>query len=720
MKKDTANRSWADSGEKAGVVSRRDFLKTVGGGIAILFFAGTLPAQQAERRAIGQQLPTDFNAFLRIGADGRVSCFTGKIEMGQGVVTSLSQMLADELDVPHSRVDMVMGDTDLCPWDMGTFGSMSTRFFGPPLREAAAEARSVLLALASESLKVPQSRLTVKDGVVSDKMNSAKKISYQELTKGKYIERHLGRKPKLKEVAELKVMGKGVNRKDGMLKVTGEARYAADMRLPGMLYAKVLRPPAHGAKLKRFDASALKDVPDVRIVEDRDLVAVLHPEPDAAEKCLSLIKAEFDIPDSTLDNTTIHKHLLEAAPKEGEVVSSGGDLERGEGLAVQIFDETYQDYYVAHATIETHAALARIERDRITIWASTQTPFRGKEEIARVLGVPPDRVRIIAPFVGGGFGGKSFNLQAVEAARLAKLTGRPVQVMWSRKEAFFNDTFRPASIIKIKSGLDRDGRIIFWRYDVYYAGPRGAEQLYAVPHHKETSYVHYTGTPGTHPFATGAWRAPGNNSNSFARESQIDTMAANLNMDPLEFRIKNLTDARMINTLKAAAAQFGYKPAKAPSGRGYGVACAADAGACVAVMAEVDVNRATGKVSVKRIVCAQDMGFVVNPEGARLQIEGGLTMGLGYALSEEVNFKGGRILHDNFDTYDIPRFSWLPRIETILVDNPTHPAEGGGEPPITCVGAVIANAIFDAAGARLHQMPMTPARVKEAMGSIKK
>ncbi len=716
MKKGKAESSESDNIVKSSSFNRRDFLKTVGGGIIIFFFAGILPAQERSGpRPAGQALPTDFNAFLRVGADGRVTCFTGKIEMGQGIVTSLAQMLADELDVSVDRVDMIMGDTDLCPWDMGTFGSMSTRFFGPPLRQAASEARSILLALAAEHLKVSQSRLILKDGVVSDKANSREKVTYAELTKGKYIEKHLSVKPPVKQFSEFKVMGKSHLREDSVQKVSGEARYTGDIRLPGMLYAKILRLPAHGAKLKSVDTSALRSDGEIRVVEEKDFVAILHPYPDVAEEALSRVKAEFEIPGSDLDNKTIHKHLLDVAPKEGEVVSEGGNLKEGESLAVTTFSETYFDHYVAHAAIETHTATAKIESDKVTVWASTQTPFAAKESIARELGIPVQKIRVITPFVGGGFGGKSFNLQAVEAARLAKVTGRPVQVMWSRKEEFFNDTFRPASIIKIRSGLNEGGKIIFWQYDGYYAGPRGVEQFYAIPHHKETSYVHYTGMAGAHPFSTGAWRAPGNNSNTFARESHIDIMATKLKMDPLEFRMKNLTDKRMLNTLKAAAAQFGWKPVAAPSGRGYGVACGVDAGACVATMAEVEVNRGTGKVTVKRIVCAQDMGFVINPEGARIQMEGSLMMGLGYALVEQVNFKGGQILDDNFDTYEIPHFSWLPKIETIFVENPTYPPQGGGEPAITGVGAVIANAIYDAIGTRLYQMPMTPARVKEAL-----
>lgn len=698
-------------------LNRRDFLKVVGGGVIIFFSAGVLPAQEGSRPFPGSQsLPTDFNAFLRIGADGRVSCFTGKIEMGQGIVTSLAQMLADELDVSVKDIDMVMGDTDQCPWDMGTWGSLSTRVFGPALRQAGAEARSVLLALASGRLKVPADRLIVKDGVVTALQDKTKQVTYAQLCEGKSIQKHLQTKPRQKQPTEFKLMGTSLTRLDGVQKVTGEARFTGDIRLPGMLYAKILRPPAHGAALKRVDVSALKGNKEILVVQDKDLVAVLHPLPDVAEKALSLIKAEFEVPPNTIDNSTIFSHLLKTAPKEGQVFGEGGNLKEGEALAATTFEHTYFDHYVAHSAMETHTALANMEGDKLTLWASTQNPFGLKEEMARTLDLPSQKVRVITPFVGGGFGGKTFNQQAVEAGRLARLTGKPVQVMWSRKEEFFYDTFRPAAIITIRSGVTDAGRVSFWKYDTYYAGTRGAEQLYTVAHHKETAYGGWmTPNAGGQLFRTGAWRAPGNSTNTFARESQVDIMAAKIGADPLEFRLKNLTDKRMQATLKAAADLFGWKKGASPSRRGQGLACGIDAGACVATMAEVEVDRASGKVRVRRLTCAQDMGLVINPEGARLQMEGALTMGLGYALSEQVEFKGKQVLTQNFDTYEIPRFSTLPKIETVLVENRDLPPQGGGEPAITCVGASIANAIFDATGARLFQMAMTPGRVKEAL-----
>ena len=693
-------------------LSRRDFLKTVGGGIIIFFVVADPSVLEARRR--GRSLPDDFNAFLRIGADGRVTCFTGKIEMGQGIITSLAQMLADELDVALEWVNMIMGDTDLCPWDMGTWGSMSTRFFGPPLRAAGAEARKILIDLAAERLKVPAERLSVEDGIVFDKNQKDKRVSYADLAKGAKIARHATQKVPVKNPSEFKVMGTDALRRDAVEKVTGKAKYSGDIRLPGMLYASILRPPAHGATLKSADTSPAEQIEGVSVVRDGDLIAVLHKNPDEARDALSRVKAEFDVPEATVDDKTIFEHLL-ASAGGGNVVAEGGDLQAGQEQAETVVEQTYYDGYVSHAPIETHTALARVEGDKATVWASTQSPFGIKDQIARALGFDADNVRVITPFVGGGFGGKAPGQQAIEAARLAKLAGKPVQVMWTREEEFFYDTFRPAAVVKIKSGVAQDGRLALWDYSVYYAGSRGAQQFYNIPHHRTTSIG---GGTNPHPFATGAWRAPANNTNTFARESQIDIMAAKAKIDPVEFRLKNLSDKRMIRVLKAAAEKFGWKASPAPSGRGLGVACGIDSGTYVALIAEVDVDQRTGRVRVKRVFCAQDMGLAINPEGAKIQIEGCVTMGLGYCLTEDVRFKGGRVLERNFDTYEIPRFSSVPEIETHILDLKDEPAQGGGEPAIICMGGVIANAIFDAAGIRVFQLPMSAQRVRAALAGL--
>jgi len=721
MKKDVHPDIVVDKAGAASSLSRREFLKVVGGGIFIFVTYGEELAfeEPARSQAARPSLPTDFNAFLRIGEDGRVTCFTGKIEQGQGVITALPQMLAEELEVPLSSVDIVLGDTDLCPWDAGTFGSQTIRSFGPALRGAAAEAREVLKELAAEKLNVPIDRLQAKDGAIFDKTRPQTRATYAELAQGKKIERHLTQKPALKTPAELKVMGQPQPRRDALKKVTGEAHYAGDLRLPGMLYAKILRPPAHGAKLKDLDTSAAEKISGARVIRDGDLIAVLHEFPDEAERAMTLIKAQYDLPDATLDDKNIFDHLIKAAP-EGRTVAQGGNLEEGAKLAAVSFDETYLNSYVAHATIETHTALVSVEGDKATAWASSQAPFGVRDEVAQAAGVSAQNVHVISPFIGGGFGGKTRNTQAGQAARLSKTTGKPVQVAWSRADEFFNDTFRPAAVLKIKSGISNSGQIVFWDYEVLFAGERSSQQFYNIPHHRTVVRGEWGGgrgggAPSAHPFSVGAWRAPASNSNTFARESQIDIMAAKAGMDPVEFRLMNLNNARMQRIIKAAAEKFGWTPAKAPSGRGWGVASADYQGTYLTTMAEVAVDKATGAVQVKRVVCAQDMGIAVNPAGATLQIEGCITMGLGYALTEEVHFKGREVKDLNFDTYQLPRFSWLPKIEAVLLDSPEVAISGGGEPPIITMGAVVANAIFDATGARLYQLPMTPERVKAAL-----
>jgi isoquinoline 1-oxidoreductase len=694
-------------------MDRRDFLKSAGTGIFILFTVKDASFFTQEKQIRMQQgYPSDFNAYLKIDEEGRVFCYTGKIEMGQGVITSLAQMLADELDVSIDSVEMVMGDTDLCPYDRGTFGSLTTRFFGPALRQAGAEGRSVLLGLASEQLKVPLKSLIVENGIIYEKKNRSNKVSYAELAKGKKIERKAEGQVEIKKSSQFKVMGKSLTRRDAGLKVTGKAKYAGDTQLPGMLYAKILRPPAHGAKLISADTSGAEKIKDIRVVKDDDLIAVLHKYPDIAEEALSKVKANFDKSPSTLNDKNIFEHLLKSAP-EGEVTASGGDLSKGEKGSDKIIEKTYYDGYKAHAPIEPHTATVNIEGDKITVWASTQTPFPAKEEVAKALDIPSKNVHVIQTFVGGGFGGKTRNLQIVEAARLAKLTGKPVQVAWTREEEFFFDSFRPAAVVKIKSGITSKGKLNYWDYHVYFAGERGAAQFYNIPNH--STGIHGSGWSGTaHPFATGAWRAPGNNTNTFARESQISIMANAAGMDQLEFRLQNLTDRKMKRVLQSAADKFGWPHSKSKD-KGVGIACGIDAGTSVATIAEVEVDRKTGKVKVNRVVCAQDMGLVINPEGAAIQMEGCITMGLGYALREDIHFKNGEILDTNFDSYEIPRFSWLPKIETLIIDDKESPAQGGGEPAIITMGAVIANAISDAVGARVYQLPMIPERVLDAI-----
>jgi isoquinoline 1-oxidoreductase len=688
----------------------------MGGGIVVLVNSGPLRvyAQGADRF-----YPEDFNAYLVIGHNGRVTVFSGKIEMGQGVLTSQAQLVAEELSVALASIDMVLGDTDRCPVDMGTFGSLTTRMFGPVLRAAAAQARAELMALAAQKLRVASERLLANDGIVSVAGEPHRSVSYGELSRGAKIARTLESKAILRSASEFQVMGSSPKRLDALEKVTGAAKYAADIRVPGMLYARVLRPSSHGAKLLHLDTSGVEHRTGITLVNRDGLVAVLHEDPEAADEALARIKAGWQATDPPVDSENIYDHLVsQAAPLK--TLAERGDVVAARASAPRVFASTYQKGYVAHVALEPHAAVADVKGGRATIWASTQTPFPTRDRVAKALGLDPKYVRVITPFLGGGFGGKSADLQAVEASRLAQLTGKPVQVAWSRAEEFFNDTFDPASVVKLVSGMQPDGKITFWDYAVYCAGDRGAVSCYDMPNARFRSSGGFShgadaAAASIHPFAVGPWRGPGANMNAFATESQIDMMAAAAGEDPLAFRLRNVSDPRMRRVLQAAADAFGWRPATAPSRRGFGLACNIDAGTYVATMAEVKVDSATGRVEVVRVTCAQDMGIVVNPDGARTQIEGAITMGLGYTLTEELRFRGGEILDRNFGTYDIPHFSWVPRIESVLVKNDDLAPQGGGEPPITTTGAVIANAIFDATGARLFRLPMTAHRVHEAI-----
>jgi nicotinate dehydrogenase subunit B len=697
-------------------LKRRDFLRVIGGGIVVFCVLGDSSILMSQRQR--RSYPTDFNAYLRIGEDGNVTCFVGKIEMGQGIKTSLAQTAAEELNVSFNTITMVLGDTELCPWDMGTFGSMTTRFFGPVFKAMAAEARTVLVELASERLNISKNKLSIEDGVVFERGNKTNNVSYGQLAKGKKIAKKLSDKAVEKAISEFTVIGKPTSRTDAYEKSTGKALYAGDIQYPGMLYAKILRPPTLRARLKSVDTSEAEKIDGVIVVNKDDIIALLHTDPEAAESALELVKAEFDIPDDPVDEESIFDHLLKF-DLEAEAVDKRGSLKTGEKKSAETFESTFTGGYVAHACMETHTATANFENGKLEIWISSQTPFGDREQIARDMNMKPENVRVRVPYVGGGFGGKSRGLQGGEAAKLARITGKPVQVFWSREEEFFYDNFRPASIVKIKSGIDKKGKISLWDYNVYYAGGRGSDQFYDVPHNLISIYARWgDGPEGAHIFRTGAWRAPGGNTNTFARESQIDIMAAKAGKDPLDFRLMNTTDKKAIGVLKAVADRFGWRPSPGPSGRGYGMACGIDAGTYVAAIAGISIDERRGTIKVDRVVCAQDMGLVINPSGAILQMEGCITMGLGYSLSEEMHFSGGEQYDTNFDTYELPRFSWVPEIETILIDSEDDIPHGGGEPAIVLMSAIIGNALFDATGVRLFRHPFTPDRVKQAIAEV--
>lgn len=695
-------------------MKRRSFLQGVGAGALTLFFtspAGSAPIVPTRPGAY----PEDFNAFLKISADGRVGCFVGKTEIGQGAMTVLAMLVAEELELDPAQVDMLLGDTDLCPWDLPTGGSLTMWQTAPVLRGAAAEARAVLLGMAAKALDAPVADLAMKGGAIWVKSASQRRTTFGELVKGQKMERHLG-KVKPKPLSDCTLLGRSVPRKDALAKVTGAAKYAGDLRMPGTLHACVLRPPAHGLALASADTAAAEKIPGVRIVRDGPFLAVLHPQPDTARKALARVKGTFEGTEPDVDDARIYQYLVDKAAPGQRVVSARGDLAAGEKRAATVVEAEYRNAYESHATLEPHACVAKWEDGRMTLWASTQSPFVLRDEVAGALKLEKDKVRVIAQYVGGGFGGKLVGPCAVEAARIARQSPSvPIQVSWNREEDLFLDGYRPAAVVKLRSGLDAArGAITFW--DSIVAGVSQGEAEF--PYEMQATRYQAPTVPGLHPLKVGAWRAPNAHSNAFARESQMDALAAKAGIDPVTLRRRLLNDARMLRLLDLAVATFGWEPAPGPTGRGIGLACGAWRQGFVVAIAQVAVDKATGKVKPERFLEAVDVGMVVNPDGARQQVEGAITMCIGQALSEEIRFKGGRILDKNFDTYLLPRFSAIPRIQVVFPDNADVPTQGIGEPPVVPVAAALANAVFDATGARVTQVPFTPERVLEALKRV--
>jgi nicotinate dehydrogenase subunit B len=698
---------------KVSSIPRRDFIKKLGGGI-FFFFIPWPAINLAQGQQARRTLTKDYNAFLQISGDGMVNCFTGKIEMGQGIITSLPQMMADELNVPLEKVKIIMGDTDLCPYDAGTWGSQTTQAFGPAMRAAAAEARGVLVDMASAKLGVPASQLEVREGMIVDIKNPKKQISYGQLAQGKKLEKYLDVKPSVEDITKFTYVGKSYTHSDAVQKVTGAAKFTGDMKLPGMVYARILRPPSLGAKMTSVDWSPAEKIPGTTVVHEDNLIAVLNADRDLADQAIVQVKAEYSFNEMPVNEKTIHDWFLNSRKSEN-VIRTKGDLETGARESEKTFESEFRFPYLAHAPIETHTALAEWKDDKMTVWAATQSPFGLQDALSRELNLPLEKVRVITPFVGGGFGGKSMYTQGVEAAKIARLSGKPVMVLWTREEEFLYDNFHAAAVVRVRSGMDKAGMLKLWDYNIYMAGTRGSETLYDVQNEKAVNYGVSREGPELHPFATGPWRAPNAQDNTFAREVQIDIMASAAGIDPVDFRLKNLTDEKMIGCLKAVTELFGYKPGKSPSGRGIGVAVGTDAGTWVAEIAEVKVDKSTGKVDVLRLACAQDMGLCINPQGATIQMEGCMMMALGYSLSEELVFEGGKITNDGFDSYQIPKFSMIPKLQTVILDRKDQHPRGGGEPAIVAIGAAIANAVYDATGARLYSFPMTPERVLDAI-----
>lgn len=649
-------------------------------------------------------------AWLHVGAGGMVTAFTGKVDVGQDNATALAMLVAEELRVPLAAVRMVMGDTDVCPFDIGTFGSRSMPDAGQDLLAAAATARQELTAMAATAWEVDPGKLSAGDGSVKDN-STGRTVTYAELLRGVRRTVTAAGDAPLTDRRAWRTAGTPTPKPSAAAAVRGARRFTSDLSLPGMLHGKVLRPPAYGATLRAAGLSAARRLPGVIAVHEGSFVAVAAPDPVTAAHALGLIDAQWDRTAQPTEQGLwqhLRRNPRDAQGWGGPFRHETGDVTAALAAAEVRLAATYTTAYIAHVPLEPRAAVAEWSGGRVTVWTGTQRPFGVRAELAEALGVDEASVRVVVPPTGSGFGGKHAGPVAAEAAQLARAAGRPVKVQWSREEEFSCGYFRPAAVVDVTSAARaRAGlaghEITAWEFINVNAGAAGIAMPYEVAS-KRISFQ-----PAHSPLPQGSYRALAATANNFARESHMDEVAYEVGEDPLEFRLRQLSDERLAAVLRAVAERAGWdNRAFGQRGRhGLGIACGMEKDGRVATCAEVSVA-ANGRLAIHGIITAYDCGTVVNPDNVVNQIEGATVLALGGALFEAVHFGDGVVLNASMSDYRVPRFSDVPPIEVILLDRRDIAPEGAGETPLIAVAPALANAIFAATGQRLRSLPLLP------------
>jgi isoquinoline 1-oxidoreductase len=676
-------------------MNRRQFFRYLGGGIAITFVAGHAWSDDGTDVATADD--NSIHAWIHVGENNKVTVYTGKVEVGQNIRTSLAQIVSEELTVPFESIEMVMGDTALTPYDRGTFGSRSIPQMGPQLRKAAASARELLRKMAAKKLNVDVGQLKIADGKVRD-TKGGKSLTFSDITRGEKLIQPIDESAPVTPPDKWKICGTAVPKANAVQFVTGKHRYSSDMKVPDMMYGKVLRPPSFGAQLTSVDLSRARAIQGVVAVHDGNFVGVCAPDPVTAERALTVVKAEWEEKPQP-SHAEIFDYLVKnaKAPRGDE---SGGDISGGLARAAVKTEKTYHVDYIAHAPLEPRAALAQWDGDKVTVWTGTQRPFGVQEELSDAFRIPKENVRVIMPDTGSGYGGKHTGDAALEAARLAREARRPVKVVWTREEEFTWAYFRPAGVIQVRAGADASGKLTAWEFHNYNSGGSAIETQYEVAQKRIQFH------PVDSPLRQGSYRGLAGTANIFARESAMDDLARDLKMDPLEFRMKNLSNERLRNVLNACAEAYGWSKRGKAKGQGHGIGCGIEKGGYVATMAEVFVSPDNGKIIVKRAVTAFECGAIINPVHLENQVLGCVVQGLGGALFEWIDFKDGKILNPMFSRYRVPRFDDMPELEVVLVDRKDLPSAGAGEAPIYGIAPAIRNAIADAGGERLYGLPL--------------
>jgi isoquinoline 1-oxidoreductase len=681
-------------------LDRRDFLRFFGGGLLVCLTHSPVVAQESGRVFDGHPMPRDIAAWLHIDAASQVRVFTGKVEVGQNIRTSLAQSVAEELHIPFGSITMVMGDTALTPYDMGTFGSRSTPTMGPQLRTMAVAARQALIETAAGRWKIAAASLTAETGKVTDP-HTARSFTYGELTGGQDLVRVVSDSEALTSAADWQIAGTAVPKADGRDFVTGHHQYPSDIVRENMLFGAILRPTGYNATLVSLDSSAAEKLPGVQLIHDGDFVGVVALDAFTAQRAVSLLRAKWNVPVQPSNRELFELLKTSSEPGDGPQ-SSNGSVEQALAAAPIRVDQQYTVQYIAHAPLEPRAAVAEWNDSNLTVWTGTQRPFGVRDELAQAFHLTADQVRVIQPDMGSGYGGKHTGEAAIEAARLARAAVKPVKLVWTRSEEFTWAYFRPAGVIEIRAAAQRDGTLAAWEHHNYNSGSAAIDTPYVVP----ARLIHYH--PARSPLRQGSYRSLAAAANVFARESHMDALAHAAGLNPLDFRLKNLTDNRLRAVFQAAAEAFHWGSEKPTPARGFGIAGATDKGGYTAACVEVAIDPASHTVRIVRVVQAWESGAIVNPDGLRNQTVGAIIQAIGGALFEQILFADGLILNPRFAQYRVPRFRDVPQIEVVLLDRKDLPSAGAGETGIVALAPAVANAIFAATGVRVPTLPMMP------------
>lgn len=722
--------------------SRREFLKT-SGVLVVGFSFGGSRLLRASTATGGAPPAAQLDSWLAISADGSITVYCGKVELGTGVSTALRQIVAEELDAPFERITWVQGDSDRTVDQGPTVGSQSVKRGGAQLRQAAAEARAALLELASAKLGVPATSLVVSSATISVQGSPSRKATFAELVGDKRFEREITGKARTKAPREYTVVGKPIRRVELPAKMTGRHTYMHDVHVDGMLHARVVRPASIGARLLSVDDSGLRDIADARVVRKGDFLAVVAPREWDAIRAAQALKPAWSESAPLPPTDALHDTLM-SIPATDRVVADAGDVPAAISRAHKTVKARYRWPFQMHASIGPSCGVADVKSNAATIWSSTQGAHTLKGAISQLLGMPSDAVHVIWTEGSGCYGHNGSDDAAADAALISQLVGRPVRVQWMRADEHGWEPKGAAMVMDVSAGLDENGRIVGWDYAVWtpthssrpsaqsaanfvaaqltgatpsargsLGGERNARHTYAIPNTRVIAHLLQSA-----PLRTSSLRGLGSPQNSFANESFMDELALAAGVDPVEFRLRHLTDPRAIAVVKAAARLANWEPrvshsrVQAPSsgvasGRGFAFVQYEGTEALVAAAVDVDVDNARHTAQVRRVCVAHDCGLIVNPDGLRNQIEGNVIQSISRTLKEAVAFDRSRVTSLDWRSYPIITFAEVPEsIEIELIDHPELPSVGAGEASSSTIPGAIANAIYDATGIRLRDVPL--------------